>query len=56
MTVINYYGPKIYKSLGYGDGTVVLIQGLFSAAGPITNILYVRMNFANQPGFDVAFI
>ncbi|VDB92316.1 unnamed protein product [Peniophora sp. CBMAI 1063] len=41
INVINYYGPKIYSSLGYGDGTVVLIQGLFSAAGPITNIFFI---------------
>jgi sugar porter (SP) family MFS transporter len=41
INVINYYGPQIYASLGYGPGTVVLIQGLFSAAGPITNAFFI---------------
>ncbi|KAI0034200.1 general substrate transporter [Vararia minispora EC-137] len=43
INVINYYGPRIYSSLGFSSGSVVLIQGLFSAAGPITNFFFITL-------------
>lgn len=38
-TVINYFGPEMYKALGLPPGQLLLVQGIYGAVGPITNFL-----------------
>ena len=37
--VLNYYGPRMYESLGLSSGQALLVQGIFGAVGPIANFL-----------------
>lgn len=37
--VINYFGPEMYQTLGLGKGSVLLVQGIYGAVGPIANFL-----------------
>lgn len=39
FAVINYYGPQMYESLGISAGDTLLVQGIYGAVGPITNIM-----------------
>lgn len=39
VSVINYFGPSMYQSLGLNAGQSLLIQGIYGAVGPITNIM-----------------
>ena len=41
FSVINYFGPTMYKSLGFSASQSLLVQGIYGAVGPITNFLYV---------------
>ncbi len=37
--VINYFGPRMYESLGITGNDKLLIQGIYGAVGPIANFL-----------------
>lgn len=41
INVINYYGPRMYESLGLDAGQSRLVQGIYGAVGPITNFMCV---------------
>lgn len=41
INVINYYGPTMYKSLGLDPSESRLVQGIYGAVGPITNLMCV---------------
>ncbi|KAI0734283.1 general substrate transporter [Fomitopsis betulina] len=41
INVINYFGPSMYQSLGLNAGQSLLIQGIYGAVGPITNIIFI---------------
>ncbi len=41
INVINYFGPSMYRALGLTAGQSLLVQGIYGAVGPITNILCV---------------
>ncbi|KAI0067207.1 general substrate transporter [Artomyces pyxidatus] len=49
INVINYYGPTMYASLGIDKGRLLLIQGIYGAVGPITNIMRI-------PAYEFSFI
>ncbi len=38
-TVINYFGPQMYESLGVTGSKGLLVQGIYGAVGPIANLL-----------------
>ncbi|PPR03247.1 hypothetical protein CVT24_012824 [Panaeolus cyanescens] len=39
--VINYYGPKMYNSLGIVGHKALLVQGIYGAIGPIANLIFI---------------
>jgi sugar porter (SP) family MFS transporter len=41
INVINYFGPRIYTSLGVTGGKALLVQGIYGAVGPIANIFFI---------------
>jgi len=41
FTVINYYGPRMYESLGIDSGDSLLVQGIYGAIGPIANAFFI---------------
>lgn len=43
-SVINYFGPSMYKALGLSDGQSLLVQGIYGAVGPIANFLSVSFH------------
>ncbi|EIM91152.1 general substrate transporter [Stereum hirsutum FP-91666 SS1] len=43
VNVINYYGPRMYASLGIEAGKLLLIQGIYGAVGPITNFIFITL-------------
>ncbi|KAA1467691.1 general substrate transporter [Dentipellis sp. KUC8613] len=43
INVINYYGPKMYASLGIDKGKLLLIQGIYGAVGPIANFFFITL-------------
>jgi len=41
INVINYFGPTMYKSLGLSASQSLLVQGIYGAVGPITNLFFI---------------
>ncbi|KAI9318775.1 general substrate transporter [Dichotomocladium elegans] len=41
INIANYYGPTIYKALGFTTSTSLLVNALYSAIGPITNFITI---------------
>lgn len=46
--VINYFGPTMYKSLGLNASQSLLVQGIYGAVGPITNLLCVLIQLPRE--------
>jgi hypothetical protein len=42
-SVINYFGPSIYKALGLSNGQSLLVQGIYGAVGPIANFFFITL-------------
>ncbi|KAI5118100.1 hypothetical protein M0805_005207 [Coniferiporia weirii] len=43
INVINYYGPRMYESLGLSPGKTLLVQGIYGAVGPIANFIFITL-------------
>ncbi|KAG7089023.1 hypothetical protein E1B28_010734 [Marasmius oreades] len=43
INIINYYGPRMWRSLGIQGGQELLIQGIYGAVGPIANIFFITL-------------
>ncbi|KAI0077861.1 general substrate transporter [Panus rudis PR-1116 ss-1] len=43
INVINYFGPKMYASLGLNASQSLLVQGIYGAVGPITNFFFITL-------------
>ncbi|TRM65012.1 general substrate transporter [Schizophyllum amplum] len=41
INVINYFGPQMYRSLGIVGSQELLVQGIYGAVGPITNLFFI---------------
>ncbi|PPR00886.1 hypothetical protein CVT24_000371 [Panaeolus cyanescens] len=41
INVINYYGPRMYNSLGIVGQKALLVQGIYGAVGPIANLFFI---------------
>ncbi|KAK0495018.1 general substrate transporter [Armillaria luteobubalina] len=41
INVINYFGPRMYESLGITGNDKLLIQGIYGAVGPIANFFFI---------------
>ncbi|KAF9259393.1 sugar transporter, partial [Marasmius fiardii PR-910] len=43
INIINYFGPRMWRSLGIQGGQELLIQGIYGAVGPIANIFFITL-------------
>ncbi|KAI3605907.1 mfs sugar [Moniliophthora roreri] len=43
INIINYFGPRMWKSLGIVGGQELLIQGIYGAVGPIANFFFITL-------------
>ncbi|KZT35508.1 general substrate transporter [Sistotremastrum suecicum HHB10207 ss-3] len=41
INVINYFGPQMYQALGLENNKLLLVQGIYGAVGPITNLIFI---------------
>lgn len=41
INVINYFGPQMYTALGVQGDKLLLVQGIYGAVGPITNLVFI---------------
>lgn len=41
INVINYFGPQMYAALGLQSDKLLLVQGIYGAVGPITNLIFI---------------
>lgn len=39
--MINYFGPQMYTALGVRGDKLLLVQGIYGAVGPITNLVFI---------------
>ncbi|TCD67159.1 hypothetical protein EIP91_000444 [Steccherinum ochraceum] len=43
INVINYFGPTMYASLGLNAHQSLLVQGIYGAVGPMTNLFFILL-------------
>ncbi|KAJ8074284.1 hypothetical protein PM082_012594 [Marasmius tenuissimus] len=43
INIINYFGPRMWRSLGIQGGQELLIQGIYGAVGPIANLFFITL-------------
>ncbi|KAK7042917.1 hypothetical protein VNI00_008653 [Paramarasmius palmivorus] len=43
INIINYFGPRMWKSLGIEGGQELLVQGIYGAVGPIANFFFITL-------------